>query len=250
MFILKPGFHYTASATTTTQKQNDYKVEQSSFTLIALFWLVVVVIIGLMEARLKQHMYKCLLLDCCGSLYAVDNVWLYRSWSVYCIFLWYMFVTTRQNFRYSIKLNKLYKMTQLKKNNDRIQWIKINKNKISPSVRGIKPRLVSHKSYIIRFTPQTLWGFINVENFICWFAQPRYNCRENAVIQMDFLEEKLFLNLDCVMVMWPKYLLSCALNTGSHRVIVFSKSKRAENCWQNFRWILYKPCWFARCLQF
>ena len=35
----KPGFHYTANATTTTQKQSDYKVEQSSFTLIALFWL-------------------------------------------------------------------------------------------------------------------------------------------------------------------------------------------------------------------
>ena len=34
---LKPGFHYTANATTTTQKQSDYKVEQSSFTLIALF---------------------------------------------------------------------------------------------------------------------------------------------------------------------------------------------------------------------
>ena len=35
---VKPGFHYTASDTTTTQKQSDYKVEQSSFTLIALFW--------------------------------------------------------------------------------------------------------------------------------------------------------------------------------------------------------------------
>ena len=35
----KPGFHYTANATTTTQKQSDYKVEQSSFTLIALFRL-------------------------------------------------------------------------------------------------------------------------------------------------------------------------------------------------------------------
>ena len=34
---VKPGFHYTANATTTTQKQSDYKVEQSSFTLIALF---------------------------------------------------------------------------------------------------------------------------------------------------------------------------------------------------------------------
>ena len=37
LFIVRPGFHYTANATTTTQKQNDYKVEQSSFTLIALF---------------------------------------------------------------------------------------------------------------------------------------------------------------------------------------------------------------------
>ena len=36
---LKPGFHYTANATTTTEKQRDYKVEQSSFTLIALFRL-------------------------------------------------------------------------------------------------------------------------------------------------------------------------------------------------------------------
>ena len=35
--VLKPGFHYTANATTTTQKQSNYKVEQSSFTLIALF---------------------------------------------------------------------------------------------------------------------------------------------------------------------------------------------------------------------
>ena len=37
--VIKPGFHYTANATTTTQKLSDYKVEQSSFTLIALFWL-------------------------------------------------------------------------------------------------------------------------------------------------------------------------------------------------------------------
>ena len=36
---LRPRFHYTADATTTTQKQSDYKVEQSCFTLIALFWL-------------------------------------------------------------------------------------------------------------------------------------------------------------------------------------------------------------------
>ena len=32
---LRPGFHYTTNATTTTLKQSDYKVEQSSFTLIA-----------------------------------------------------------------------------------------------------------------------------------------------------------------------------------------------------------------------
>ena len=35
--FVRPGFHYTTNATTTTQKQSDYKVEQSSFTLIALF---------------------------------------------------------------------------------------------------------------------------------------------------------------------------------------------------------------------
>ena len=34
--VVKPGFHYTANATTTTQNQSDYKVEQSSFTLIPL----------------------------------------------------------------------------------------------------------------------------------------------------------------------------------------------------------------------
>ena len=38
-FPERPGFHYTTNETTTTQKQSDYKVEQSSFTLIALFWL-------------------------------------------------------------------------------------------------------------------------------------------------------------------------------------------------------------------
>ena len=38
-FTIRPGFHYTTNATTTTQKQSDYKVEQSSFTLIALFLL-------------------------------------------------------------------------------------------------------------------------------------------------------------------------------------------------------------------
>ena len=35
--FIKSGLHYTANATTTTQKQSDYKDEQSSFTLIALF---------------------------------------------------------------------------------------------------------------------------------------------------------------------------------------------------------------------
>ena len=53
---LRPGFHYMANATTTTQKQSDYEVEQSSFTLIALFdskLVVVVVVSGLMETRLK-----------------------------------------------------------------------------------------------------------------------------------------------------------------------------------------------------
>ena len=57
VIVAKPGFHYTANATTTTQKQSDYKVEQSFFTLIALFnskLVVVVVIIGLMETRLKK----------------------------------------------------------------------------------------------------------------------------------------------------------------------------------------------------
>ena len=37
--IIKPGFHYTANTTTKTQKQSDYNVEQSSFTLIVLFSL-------------------------------------------------------------------------------------------------------------------------------------------------------------------------------------------------------------------
>ena len=34
---IMPGFHYRANATTTTQNQSDYKVEQPSFMLIALF---------------------------------------------------------------------------------------------------------------------------------------------------------------------------------------------------------------------
>ena len=53
---LRSGFHYTTNATTTTQKQSDYKVEQSSFSLIALFWLEIVVVICLMETRLNDYM--------------------------------------------------------------------------------------------------------------------------------------------------------------------------------------------------
>ena len=45
--LLKPDFHYTANGTTTTQKQSDYKVEQSPFILIALFCLE----IGLCRGR-------------------------------------------------------------------------------------------------------------------------------------------------------------------------------------------------------
>ena len=51
------GFHYTTNATTTTQKQSDYRVEQSFFTTIALFdskMVVVVVVSGLMETRLMR----------------------------------------------------------------------------------------------------------------------------------------------------------------------------------------------------
>ena len=49
----QPGFHYPVNATTTTQKQSDYKVEQSSFTLIALFWLEIGRCCGLMETKLE-----------------------------------------------------------------------------------------------------------------------------------------------------------------------------------------------------
>ena len=35
----KAWFPFTANSTTTTQKQSDYQVDKSSFTLIALFWL-------------------------------------------------------------------------------------------------------------------------------------------------------------------------------------------------------------------
>ena len=59
--LIKSGFHCTTNATTTTRKQSDYKVEQSSFTLIALFRLeicLVMVVIGLMETRHKQELYN------------------------------------------------------------------------------------------------------------------------------------------------------------------------------------------------
>ena len=54
--IVRPGFHYTANATIITQKQSDYRVELSSFMLIALFLLEFGHcrgLIGLMETRLK-----------------------------------------------------------------------------------------------------------------------------------------------------------------------------------------------------
>ena len=35
--LIRPGFHYMANTTSTTQKQSDFKVEQPSFALIALF---------------------------------------------------------------------------------------------------------------------------------------------------------------------------------------------------------------------
>ena len=35
--VVRPGFHYTTNAMTTTQKQSDYRVEQSSVRLITLF---------------------------------------------------------------------------------------------------------------------------------------------------------------------------------------------------------------------
>ena len=37
--LVRPGLYYTTNATITTRKQSDYKVEQSFFTLIALFGL-------------------------------------------------------------------------------------------------------------------------------------------------------------------------------------------------------------------
>ena len=35
--LIRPGFHHMTNAMTTTQKQSDYRIEQSSFMLIALF---------------------------------------------------------------------------------------------------------------------------------------------------------------------------------------------------------------------
>ena len=55
--LLRPGFHYTTNTTTTTQKQSDYKVEQSSFTLIALFWLELVVVVVVIALKPGFH-YK------------------------------------------------------------------------------------------------------------------------------------------------------------------------------------------------
>ena len=51
----------TANATTTTQKQRDYKLEQSFFTLIACDskLVVVVVVIGLMKTKLYQTQRNC-----------------------------------------------------------------------------------------------------------------------------------------------------------------------------------------------
>ena len=47
------------NATTKTQKQSDYKVEQSSFMLIACFdskLVIVVVVTGIMETRLLNQL--------------------------------------------------------------------------------------------------------------------------------------------------------------------------------------------------
>ena len=58
--IVRPGFHYTANAMTTTQKQSDERVELSSFMLIALFlheFGHCCVLIGLMETRLKYFSF-------------------------------------------------------------------------------------------------------------------------------------------------------------------------------------------------
>ena len=57
-----PGFHsQQPSRQCKTQKQSDYLVEQSSFELIALFSLslvIVVVEIGLMETRLYTQTFS------------------------------------------------------------------------------------------------------------------------------------------------------------------------------------------------
>ena len=54
---------------------------------------------------------------------------------------------TRKKIKYGIKLNKLYKMRKPKKKMREFKG-KINKNKISPLVRGTECRLIEHTSYI------------------------------------------------------------------------------------------------------
>ena len=64
---LEPGFHYyTATATTTTQKQSDYKIEQSSFMLIALFSLEIGRCRGRNWLNGNQALWK---VCCCSRLY-------------------------------------------------------------------------------------------------------------------------------------------------------------------------------------
>ena len=74
---VKPGFHYTANARTATQKQSNYKVGQSSFTLIALFWLE----IG--RCRGRNWFNGSQALNCCKK--HGDKMWLHitiRHWTV------------------------------------------------------------------------------------------------------------------------------------------------------------------------
>ena len=51
------GFPFTANSTTTTQKQSDYKVDKSSFTLICFDSKLAV--IGLMETRPNGNQALC-----------------------------------------------------------------------------------------------------------------------------------------------------------------------------------------------
>ena len=67
---LRPGFHYTTNATTTAQKQSDYKVEQSSFTLIALFLLE----IGRCRGRTWLNGNQALIILCNAASYPVSQV--------------------------------------------------------------------------------------------------------------------------------------------------------------------------------